>query len=40
MFAKSPKATLFTEGFSHTSLRDCSDCYRLERQVPGGIRTH
>jgi hypothetical protein len=21
-------------------LRDCSDCYRLERQLPGGIRTH
>ena len=21
-------------------LRDCSDCYRLERQLPGGVRTH
>jgi hypothetical protein len=21
-------------------LRDCSDCYRLERKLPGGIRTH
>jgi hypothetical protein len=19
---------------------NCSDCYRLERQLPGGIRTH
>src|SRR5690606_9959988 len=23
-----------------TSLLDCSDCYRLERESPGGIRTH
>jgi hypothetical protein len=22
------------------SLCDCSDCYRLERKLPGGIRTH
>ena len=22
------------------SLGDCSDCYRLERQLPGGLRTH
>jgi hypothetical protein len=32
--------TLYTEGFSRPSLRDCSDCYRLERQLPGGVRTH
>lgn len=31
---------LYTEGFSRLSLCDCSDCYRLERQLPGGIRTH
>jgi hypothetical protein len=32
--------TLYTEGFGRPSLRDCSDCYRLERQLPGGVRTH
>jgi hypothetical protein len=32
--------TLYTEGFSRHSLCDCSDYYRLERQLPGGVRTH
>jgi hypothetical protein len=39
-FAESPKVILYTEGFSRRSLCDCSDCYRLERQLPGGVRTH
>jgi hypothetical protein len=30
----------YTGGFSHPSLSNCSDCYRLERQLPGGVRTH
>jgi hypothetical protein len=30
---------LYTEGFNRLSLYDCSDCYRLERLLPGGIRT-
>jgi hypothetical protein len=34
------KVTLYTEGFSRLSLYDCSDYYRLERQLPGGLRTH
>jgi len=36
-----PYRTLYTEGFSRfVNLHDCSDCYRLERQLPGGLRTH
>jgi hypothetical protein len=34
------KVTLSIEGFSRPSLRNCSDCHRPERQLPGGIRTH
>ena len=34
------KVTLYTEGSNRLSLCDCSDCYRLERQLPGGVRTH
>jgi hypothetical protein len=30
----------YTRGFNRLSLCGCSDCYRLERQLPGGIRTH
>lgn len=31
---------LYTGGFSRfVYLHDCPDCYRLERQLPGGIRT-
>jgi len=30
----------YTEGFSRLSLCDCSDCFRLERQLPDGICTH
>jgi len=41
ILAKSPKVTLYTRGFSRfVYLHDCSDCYRLERTLPGGIRTH
>jgi len=34
------KVALYTGGFSRLSMYDCSDCYRLERQLPGGLRTH
>jgi hypothetical protein len=41
LLAESPKVTLYTEGFSRfVTSADCSDCYRLERQSPGGLRTH
>jgi hypothetical protein len=37
VLAKSPTVTLYIEGFSRfVNLHDCSDCYRLERQLPGG----
>ena len=35
-----PEGDPYTEGFSRLSFCNCSDCYRLERQLPGGIRTH
>ena len=35
-----PKVTLCTEGFSCLSFCYCSDCHRLERQLPGGVCTH
>ncbi len=39
LLAKSPGVTLYTEGFSRfVCLHDCSDCYRLERKLPGGVR--
>jgi hypothetical protein len=34
--AKPPKAALYTEGFDRFVTSDHSDCYRLERQLPGG----
>jgi hypothetical protein len=41
ILAKSPKVTLYTEElFSHRIPRGRSDCFRLERQMPGGIFTH
>jgi hypothetical protein len=39
MLAKSPQVTL-TPKASVAILCNCSDCYRLERQLPGGIRTY
>ena len=41
MLAKSPMATLYTRGFGDlvTSIT-APNCYRLERQLPGGFRTH
>jgi len=34
------KVALYTRGFSRPSLYNCSDYYRLERPLPGGVRTH
>ena len=41
MVARPPKAARFTEVLQAMSLPPSprSDCYRLERQLPGGIRT-
>lgn len=40
ILAKSPSVTLYTERLQPLRyLHDCSDCYRLERKLPGGIRT-
>ena len=40
--AESPKVTLLHQRASpnRISFLDCSDCYWLERKLPGGIRTH
>jgi hypothetical protein len=40
ILAKSPEVTLYTEGFNRlVTEAGCPDCYRLERQLPGGLRT-
>ena len=41
MLAKSPSSDPLHRRLQPLRyLHDCSDCYRLERQLPGGVRTH
>jgi hypothetical protein len=42
VLAESPKVTLLHQRASpnRLSFLDCSDCYWLERNLPGGVRTH
>lgn len=39
-YSPNHQVILYTERFSCLSLCDCSDCFRLQRQLPSGIRTH
>jgi len=41
LLAESPKVTSLHRRLQPLRyLHDCSDCYRPERQLPGGVRTH
>ncbi len=41
ILAESPSDPFASEGWSQSRfLLDCSDCYWLERKLPGGVRTH